>query len=68
MPHMTKAKKKPIPTTTPYPTPTGKDVVEDIRTDLKSQYTNSKMYCRGLEMLLLKGSSQIHRTFCLARS
>jgi len=30
IPHMTAAKKKPIPTTTPYPTPTGSGVVELI--------------------------------------
>ena len=30
---MTKAKKKPIPTTTPYPTPTGRGVVDGILLD-----------------------------------
>ena len=29
MPHITRAKKNPIPTTTPYPTPTGKGVSAD---------------------------------------
>jgi hypothetical protein len=31
---MTNAKKNPIPTTTPYPTPTGRGVVEAIVVDL----------------------------------
>jgi len=30
IPHITAAKKNPIPTTTPYPTPTGRGVVVDI--------------------------------------
>lgn len=42
IPHMTKAKKKPMPTTTPYPTPTGSVVVEAILYIYRRNWTEEK--------------------------